>query len=578
MKKFLSVSLAALALTAAAAPAMQPMQRSQMTAKAAPALTFAQKAQKFDANGAFKVAPKATTVNKLYLEPTGTFYSAYFTNGASFSSYAGLLLPPDVPVTFRNISSGATDGFAWLVYDPANDTEKLSEYDTFDLTFSPLHDCAGFWVAPRLFYGADEDYFAIPQGVQYGGAMEFDAMGDGSILTNLSNYNPRDDNYGLKIVGSVIAGKTADDETGNFYTEMLEETETDATHAFITSYLQHFLAPARPYAFSRVNFLARAKAKAGQTLTCKICVLNEQGIIQNDKPVATATYTFENDTEGENIEDITFYFEKYDEATGLTEEDWVNMDQEMFVYIDGADQLELIEPITYAIDRDFYINNRTAFAQHGYCEWVYTNAAGKVVDDIIYACHGGYFWGNSESSGLPGDLLLSLNAQFDYIVAEDTEFAANVAGETKTLTVDASGVLDTWEITGSEDGMVPDWITIDGEDVFVEDEDGEYFGGQVELSVTCDALPEGVTYREADVTFKLKTQSITLHVTQGTKQESIPGDVNNDGVVDITDVNCLINVVLEKVEASVYEGRADVNGDGLVDVSDVNALISITLK
>ena len=55
------------------------------------------------------------------------------------------------------------------------------------------------------------------------------------------------------------------------------------------------------------------------------------------------------------------------------------------------------------------------------------------------------------------------------------------------------------------------------------------------------------------------------------------GDLNDDGKVDVTDVNIIINIMLGKVSASDYPGNADINGDGKVDVSDVNAVINIML-
>lgn len=55
------------------------------------------------------------------------------------------------------------------------------------------------------------------------------------------------------------------------------------------------------------------------------------------------------------------------------------------------------------------------------------------------------------------------------------------------------------------------------------------------------------------------------------------GDVNGDDVVDISDANIVINIVLGKDEASKYDGRADVDGNGTIDISDVNAIINIIL-
>ena len=55
------------------------------------------------------------------------------------------------------------------------------------------------------------------------------------------------------------------------------------------------------------------------------------------------------------------------------------------------------------------------------------------------------------------------------------------------------------------------------------------------------------------------------------------GDVNGDGLVDVTDVNILIDIVLGKDQADNYERRAYVSDDELIDVTDVNMIIDIVL-
>ena len=55
---------------------------------------------------------------------------------------------------------------------------------------------------------------------------------------------------------------------------------------------------------------------------------------------------------------------------------------------------------------------------------------------------------------------------------------------------------------------------------------------------------------------------------------TIKGDVNNDGRVDVEDVNHSINTILG---FDIYASNCDVNGDSKVDVEDVNALINIIL-
>ena len=59
------------------------------------------------------------------------------------------------------------------------------------------------------------------------------------------------------------------------------------------------------------------------------------------------------------------------------------------------------------------------------------------------------------------------------------------------------------------------------------------------------------------------------------KDGALEGDVNGDGEVNISDVNCIINVILGAPD--IYEGRADVNGDGEVMITDINAVLAYFL-
>lgn len=59
-------------------------------------------------------------------------------------------------------------------------------------------------------------------------------------------------------------------------------------------------------------------------------------------------------------------------------------------------------------------------------------------------------------------------------------------------------------------------------------------------------------------------------------ETSVPsGDLSGDGIVDVSDVDKMIDMVLGKVEQDITV--ADLNGDGKVDVSDVNMLIDMVL-
>ena len=55
----------------------------------------------------------------------------------------------------------------------------------------------------------------------------------------------------------------------------------------------------------------------------------------------------------------------------------------------------------------------------------------------------------------------------------------------------------------------------------------------------------------------------------------LPGDVNDDGVVDIADVTALIDLVLNG--RHLYRVPADMDSDGSVDIDDITGLIEIIL-
>lgn len=69
-----------------------------------------------------------------------------------------------------------------------------------------------------------------------------------------------------------------------------------------------------------------------------------------------------------------------------------------------------------------------------------------------------------------------------------------------------------------------------------------------------------------DLSPMLRFSPIEVHVR---------GDVNQDGMVDIADVNAVINIILGK---AVSTPSADLSGDGLVDIADVNAVINLILN
>lgn len=57
----------------------------------------------------------------------------------------------------------------------------------------------------------------------------------------------------------------------------------------------------------------------------------------------------------------------------------------------------------------------------------------------------------------------------------------------------------------------------------------------------------------------------------------ILGDVNGDGVIDISDVNAVINYMLGKPNATFIFDAADIDGNGIIDIADVNGVLNLLL-
>lgn len=92
----------------------------------------------------------------------------------------------------------------------------------------------------------------------------------------------------------------------------------------------------------------------------------------------------------------------------------------------------------------------------------------------------------------------------------------------------------------------------------------DYFtGGEARLLGSRCVEANGTKHRMDDCTAALTVLG-----------QSIAGDANGDGQVDISDVNATINMMLGKASPTP---SADVNCDGIVDISDINAVINAML-
>ena len=127
-----------------------------------------------------------------------------------------------------------------------------------------------------------------------------------------------------------------------------------------------------------------------------------------------------------------------------------------------------------------------------------------------------------------------------------------------------------WSVTCREEEL-PEWLDIELIDGVT---DGQ-FNDTVMAVVTAEPLPQRVSYREAVVRFAIPGDYKEYVFRQGLKVGPVPCDVNDDGEVNIADVNSVISIILGGND--IYEGRADVNRDGEINIADVNRVIAAIL-
>ena len=77
---------------------------------------------------------------------------------------------------------------------------------------------------------------------------------------------------------------------------------------------------------------------------------------------------------------------------------------------------------------------------------------------------------------------------------------------------------------------------------------------------------------------KLETQRLMSSASEINVVDHISGDVNNDGLINITDAIGIVNHILQQTPSVFVEGAADVNQDGIINVTDAISVINKILK
>ena len=162
---------------------------------------------------------------------------------------------------------------------------------------------------------------------------------------------------------------------------------------------------------------------------------------------------------------------------------------------------------------------------------------------------------------LPAGVSIAKNTKGKYIVAKTERCADHTLSASKPGEANMYKVLlystDVESITGNEGAVIN--VTLEAtEDM----EAGDYEVRISNINLTTTAEKK---ITPADATCVL------------TVRNSIPGDANGDGTIDVTDIVGIANSILGRASESFDAVAADVNGDGSVDVTDIVVTANIIL-
>ena len=107
-----------------------------------------------------------------------------------------------------------------------------------------------------------------------------------------------------------------------------------------------------------------------------------------------------------------------------------------------------------------------------------------------------------------------------------------------------------------------------GNIVYIDVKAANDFTGPVDISI------KNIIVTSTDIK-EYKLQDISATVTL---QTSLPGDANDDNVIDVSDITTIASKILGKKPATFNEKNADANGDGKIDVADITTTAGIILR
>ena len=348
---------------------------------------------------------------------------------------------------------------------------------------------------------------------------------------------------------------------------------------------QAFEKPTAPYMLNQVVLdCAFLDVSAPVDMTCKIYKLDAIPPYLDDDVATLPDEPGELIAKGRShVTPETFdtthglvFFTLYGEVDGLEIDITPTIDCAILVVIDGYNEPEMADLRDFSAMIFSDMHTDEGFGELAYLKYGVMDDDGNL-DHYIWAGLNRFFGGddNEMKTGL-SIFLTTENPWLALIYRDgDGEYTFPVEGgrmNKSLIDPDSPSIVFTSWLPSADDGWyvscngddLPDWLTITLEDQMEDDE----FTGVVNAEVYADPLPNGVRHREAVVRFEYPGAYVDYKFMQGSSVPPPPPtfryDMNDDGKVNISDVNVLIELILT--------GEFDLN------IADLNALIVYILS
>ena len=463
--------------------------------------------------GLNRVSLKAEEDNGLfYVRPEATFELCY-----NLETYYGVsdhvLAPAFAPLTWTNRSDESVGATTWYYIDM--NSEEVQESTDKNLVMTPKATDVGYSnYMPLLAAGED---------LEYSDSLTMKYGGDATILFADNST----EKYPLSVIDvwqdvcwldSYNVGTNCVNYAGNYdnlWTQELQEIyESDAeniSNARLMGLVQYIGAPASPYIINNIQWQIYWKSSLKSfDLTLKIIKADENGEYTQVIGESKIPCAMHSDFSGGLLK-----FPLKTKVGKLTL-DGVVVDGPVILEVTGfhdegmdATVTNFLSPMVMMYYPEMVKRQQVNAGAHVSFDY---NNEGEIKRLETYEKIAGAYWYSSEDrpAGYPWnedvDSLvythsypIFMDVEYPFIYSKDSKIELPAEGGNKKVLVAANNVSELWDVTDEEGNFdLPEWISIDFVDTYVEDSD-DFYNDTTNVTFTVDALPEGVEGREAKI-------------------------------------------------------------------------------